>query len=242
MSTSSFRLVYAFLLLPIVVGGAQGGCKCKKVVPETETVVETVKAEDPLKVVSIEPSMGKPNFGQSGTVFGSGFKEGAKIVINEKDCAAVVRDSNTVKITIPAMKAGEYDVTAINPDGTSSVLRRGYIVKASIDDCRSFAVSFDYDKDALRKDANAALAAKVDCLKNAGSINVAGNADERGTTEYNLAFGQRRAETVKGYLTNSGISASKVKTVSYGEERPASSGHDESAWAQNRRADVAASE
>ncbi len=242
MSTSRFRLLYALLLLPVVIGGAQGGCKCKKVVPETETVVDTVKVEDALKVVSIEPSTVRPMIDQSGTVFGSGFKDGIKVDVGGKDATAVMRDSNTLRVKVPGLAEGEYDVTATNPDGTSSVLRRGYIVKGGIDDCKSFTVNFDYDKDKLRGDANQELGKRVTCLKQAGSINIAGHADERGTTEYNLALGQRRAETVKGYLTNAGITASKVKTVSYGEERPVDSGHDESAWAKNRRADVNATE
>lgn len=67
-------------------------------------------------------------------------------------------------------------------------------------------------------------------------ITVEGHADERGTRDYNLALGERRANSAKNYLASLGVNASRIQTVSYGKERPAAMGSDESAWAQNRRA------
>jgi peptidoglycan-associated lipoprotein len=67
------------------------------------------------------------------------------------------------------------------------------------------------------------------------TIRVAGNTDERGSVEYNIALGQRRAAAAKRYLTERGVAATRVETVSFGEGRPVSDGHDENAWAQNRR-------
>lgn len=67
-------------------------------------------------------------------------------------------------------------------------------------------------------------------------VTVEGHADERGTREYNLAIGDRRATTVKNYLTALGVEANRVLTISYGEERPADAGNDETAWSNNRRA------
>ncbi|MEQ1914026.1 MAG: OmpA family protein, partial [Sideroxydans sp.] len=69
-------------------------------------------------------------------------------------------------------------------------------------------------------------------------VRVEGNADERGSSEYNLALGQRRAKNTKKVLVLSGAKASQVTTVSYGEEKPAAAGHDEAAWSQNRRVDI----
>ncbi|MBI5430404.1 MAG: peptidoglycan-associated lipoprotein Pal [Nitrosomonadales bacterium] len=69
-------------------------------------------------------------------------------------------------------------------------------------------------------------------------VRVEGNADERGSNEYNLALGQRRAEGVKKMLVLGGTKAGQVDTVSYGEEKPVASGHDESSWSQNRRSDI----
>ena len=98
-------------------------------------------------------------------------------------------------------------------------------------------VFFDYDKYALRQDARNILQANAKVLQdnNAGSLTLEGHCDERGTAEYNLALGQRRADAVKDYLVNLGMSASAIQTVSYGEERPFDPGHSESAWSQNRR-------
>jgi peptidoglycan-associated lipoprotein len=67
------------------------------------------------------------------------------------------------------------------------------------------------------------------------AIRVAGNCDERGTEEYNLALGQRRSDVAKQYLVDLGVEEARVVTVSYGKEHPASDGHDEASWAQNRR-------
>jgi peptidoglycan-associated lipoprotein len=68
------------------------------------------------------------------------------------------------------------------------------------------------------------------------SVTIEGHCDERGTREYNLALGDRRANSAKNFLVNNGVSASRISVISYGKERPAASGSDESAWAQNRRA------
>jgi peptidoglycan-associated lipoprotein len=98
-------------------------------------------------------------------------------------------------------------------------------------------IYFDYDSDALSAAASSALDAKLGVL-NANPdtrIRIGGNTDERGSDEYNLALGQRRAAQAKRYLTQRGIADSRIDIISYGEERPAADGHDESAWSQNRR-------
>jgi peptidoglycan-associated lipoprotein len=99
-------------------------------------------------------------------------------------------------------------------------------------------VFFDYDKYEIREDARAVLQENARLLKaNAGmSMVLEGHCDERGTTEYNLALGQRRADAILAYLKDMGVNASAVQTVSYGEEKPFAQGHDETAWSQNRRA------
>jgi peptidoglycan-associated lipoprotein len=97
---------------------------------------------------------------------------------------------------------------------------------------------FDYDSDALRDDARAALDKDAKLLRdNAGwHITVEGHCDERGTVEYNQALGERRAQAARDYLVQAGIETGRLKVISYGKERPFSEGHDESAWSQNRRA------
>ena len=99
------------------------------------------------------------------------------------------------------------------------------------------AIYFDLDKDALRADAQQALDAKIPVLKEqtALHIRIDGNADDRGSDEYNLALGQRRSATAKRYLEAQGIDASRIEVVSFGKEHPACKDENEPCWQQNRR-------
>jgi peptidoglycan-associated lipoprotein len=99
-------------------------------------------------------------------------------------------------------------------------------------------VFFGFDKSDLTPEARATLDRQAAWLKKYANVKVTveGHCDERGTREYNLALGERRATAAKNYLVADGISADRVKTVSYGKERPAVLGSNETAWAQNRRA------
>ncbi len=98
-------------------------------------------------------------------------------------------------------------------------------------------IYFEYDADELRDDARATLDAKLPLLNlNAGlRVRISGHCDERGSDEYNIALGRRRAETAKKYLTDRGIDASRIETASFGRERPAVQGETEEAWSKNRR-------
>ncbi len=99
-------------------------------------------------------------------------------------------------------------------------------------------ILFDYDQYFIREDAKPTLAQVADYLKArpGASILVEGHCDERGTPEYNLALGERRAESTRNYLVSLGVPAKALSTVSFGEEKPADPGHTEEAWAKNRRA------
>lgn len=98
-------------------------------------------------------------------------------------------------------------------------------------------IYFEFDSFALTFEARSILNQHATWLKNNPTVmaQVEGHTDERGTTEYNLALGERRAASVRDYLVSKGVAASQVSTISYGEERPAAQGSSESAWAQNRR-------
>jgi peptidoglycan-associated lipoprotein len=100
-------------------------------------------------------------------------------------------------------------------------------------------IFFAYDSEALTPEAEALLRTKAEILRANPSleIRVEGNADERGSTEYNLALGQRRAESVKSFMAGYGISGNRISTISYGKERPLVEGNTEEAFAQNRRAE-----
>ena len=107
------------------------------------------------------------------------------------------------------------------------------ISKIKLDD-----IYFDFDKSFLREDAKRALNAHGEVLKANKNITVLieGHCDERGTEDYNMALGERRADSVKQYLISLGLANSRLKTISYGEMRPKIQGHNEEAWAQNRQA------
>lgn len=112
---------------------------------------------------------------------------------------------------------------------------------ARVHEALSEIVYFEYDSNELTAEAQSKLRTKAAILRaNPGlEVRVDGHADERGSTEYNLALSQRRAETVRDFLAGYGIAASRIATIPYGEERPRVEGTGESIWAQNRRAEFA---
>lgn len=101
-------------------------------------------------------------------------------------------------------------------------------------------IYFDYDQATIREDSIDTLRAHANHLVSTSGSNifVEGHCDERGSREYNIALGERRANAVKAFLEAEGVRPSQIDTISYGEERPAIDGHDEEAWAANRRAEL----
>lgn len=99
-------------------------------------------------------------------------------------------------------------------------------------------IHFDFDKAFIREDAKPVLAKIADAMNanRSSALLIEGHCDERGTAEYNLALGERRAEATKRYLVSLGVGAGSLSTVSFGEEKPVDPGHTEEAWAKNRRA------
>jgi peptidoglycan-associated lipoprotein len=99
-------------------------------------------------------------------------------------------------------------------------------------------VFYDFNSSALRNDAKGTLDKQAAWLAKYGNVNVqiAGNCDERGTEEYNLALGNRRANSAASYLKAKGVATPRMTTISYGKDRPTAQGSDEQAWAQNRNA------
>jgi len=100
-------------------------------------------------------------------------------------------------------------------------------------------IHFDFDKYDLTAEARDILAANAASLAEHPDavIRIEGNCDERGTDEYNLALGEKRAQAARDYLVNYGIDASKITIISYGESKPVDTGHNEDAWSKNRRDD-----
>ena len=100
-------------------------------------------------------------------------------------------------------------------------------------------VYFDFDSSVVHDESMPMLRAHAEnMVANGQSVTLEGHADERGTREYNIALGERRADAVRRILMANGVAANQIRVVSYGEERPAALGHDEESWAQNRRTEL----
>ena len=133
--------------------------------------------------------------------------------------------------------------TTTDPDSggvdDSSLGDRGESTSGPLTGADLETVYFDYDASSLSEKARQLLRHNAEVLEaNSGKkLEIQGNCDERGTTEYNLALGKRRAEAAKRYIVDLGIPRSQISTVSFGEENPAVRGSTESAWARNRRDD-----
>jgi peptidoglycan-associated lipoprotein len=112
------------------------------------------------------------------------------------------------------------------------------VTEVTVTDVDLGTVYFDFDRYDIRPDARPILRTNADAITEVpSSITIEGYCDERGSEEYNLALGERRASSVKRYLVDLGIPSARLRTVSYGEAKPAVLGHDESAWRYNRRAE-----
>ena len=121
---------------------------------------------------------------------------------------------------------------------------QGGVIQSSstqrLGDCEVKAIYFGFDDAALSQDARRQLEQDFECLQRSSfrRVLLSGHTDERGTTEYNVALGERRAEAVKKYLAGLGLDGRKLKAISYGKERAADPGHDEAAWSRNRRVEL----
>ncbi len=128
-----------------------------------------------------------------------------------------------------------------NPDVNISDLKATGLTEKFNDDTTP-VVYFKLNSSSLSAEAKTALKAQAQWLKDnpRALIVIEGNCDERGTTEYNFALGERRANAARRYLMTNGISADRIRTISYGKEKPTAVGSNEEAWAQNRNATTVA--
>lgn len=158
-------------------------------------------------------------------------------------CVAAISVTGCRK-TKPKTDTGVGDVNGIGngaPVGTDTLGANGGRPEASgtVIDAKLSAVQFAFDSAQVDEGERAKAEAAAAFLKsNAGTIaTLEGNCDERGSTEYNMSLGERRAQAVRSYLMNLGIDATRITTKSFGKEKPKDAGHDEKAWAVNRRVD-----
>lgn len=227
-----------------------GKCKDKKVVDDD--VIDTIDASSPevkLQLINLDPDEVPPGKALKTTVYGSGIERGAQVWIGGALMPDVTwKGENALLVGMPPLTAGEYDVKVQNPDGEEATLHGALFVNPDYRDpdaawaaCGSLTVRFGYDSSTLEADGRALLDAQAACLAGLGTpIRVEGHCDERGTTEYNLALGQRRADAIRSYLVNRGVAPTRLRTISYGEERPIVAGSSEAAWSSNRRVEIVA--
>ena len=160
-----------------------------------------------------------------------------RILLTALLCTAAVACSKKVKETPPA------PVEPTPPAVTEPAPVSGVYTPEDLDtdSClRTRVVYFDFDQDAVRPEFEAAMACHAKYLSDRPSsrMNLEGHADERGSREYNIGLGERRAQAVRRVLQLQGAGAQQLTTVSYGEERPAATGSDEEAWRLNRRVEL----
>ena len=229
-------------LLMIGLLAVAAGCPPKnkdKDTDDNDLPPPTVK----LQVAAIDPAFGTAEKELSAEVFGSGFEKGARVSFSASPAEGVrFVDENSLRVEVPALPPGAYDVVVTNPDGTKATLRKGLTLTTGTDTgagCKSATVHFDFDSTVLSASTRKELDGIASCLRgNTVNVRVEGHCDERGTTDYNIALGQRRADAVQRYLVGQGVSPNRLRTVSYGEERPIDRSGTDSAHAQNRRAEI----
>jgi len=178
--------------------------------------------------VKIEPSIGAVQPGGNREVFP---QSNSTYTLTATGPGGTTEDTTSVSVTIPT------PTVAAAPPKRSL----GELVSSRTNDAY-----FDFDKFSLRPDARTALSQDATALKDifkdfAGAkVTVEGHCDERGSAEYNLALGDRRASQARDYLVEFGVPAAQLTTISYGKERPQCTEHDETCWQRNRRAHLSA--
>jgi len=231
----------ACLLVAFAAAALTVGCSKKPVISGTPPPPEAPAARPTVTLQANPTSINKGD-----TVTLSWSSTNATQLTIAPEVGAVAPEGST-KVT-PA-DSTTYTITASGPGGSADSTVRVTVAappaeppaaSSSIDDMFLKEVQdayFDLDKADIRSDARAALAKSADFLRNYPQVKVIveGHCDERGSTEYNLALGDRRAAAVKQYLVSLGIGADRISTVSYGKEKPFCNESNEDCWQKNRR-------
>ena len=241
MSRSLTPLV---LLAPLLMAS-----QCRKPPVEAVDAIRDVETEVAgpdveIQVVSVDPGFGPVEQSFPIQIYGSAFEEGAAVWFGEHESPEVdIRDSNTIHAMVPPMPAGQYDVVVANPDGAWASRRMGLsigdLVIAELEACRQLVLHFDFNSADLLSQELDSLEALMPCLLSLPDrVSVEGHTDERGSTAFNLALGQRRADAIEQVLRGHGVESQRVRTISFGEERPSDLGHDDLSWQANRRVEL----
>jgi peptidoglycan-associated lipoprotein len=242
MNLASRSLYRAALLVALFMVALTAGCHHKPPPPPPPPPVQAPAPARPTLTLQASPS--SINKGESAAL--SWNSTDATELSIAPEVGAVTAQGST-KVT--PSDSTTYTITASGPGGSTSATATVTVnappppppPKGPTDDelfLREVRDAyFDYDKADIRPDARASLSQTADFLKGHPSIKttIEGHCDERGSTEYNLALGDRRATAVKQYLVSLGVSADRLSTVSFGKEKPFCNESNESCWQQNRR-------
>jgi peptidoglycan-associated lipoprotein len=243
MNLASRSLYRAGLLLTLAVAVFTFGCGKKKVAAPPPPPVAAPPAASP--TVTLQASPASVNKGESSTLSWNS-TDATKLSIAPE--VGDVTAQGSTKVT--PSDSTTYTITASGPGGSASATATVTVnappppveqPKGPTDDELFLKevrdAYFDYDKADIRADARAALSKTADFLKAnvRFKVTIEGHCDERGSTEYNLGLGDRRASAVKQYLVSLGVSADRLSTVSFGKEKPFCMESAEACWQQNRR-------
>jgi peptidoglycan-associated lipoprotein len=242
MNLASRSLYRTGLLLTLAAAVFTFGCAKKKVAPPPPPPAPAPAPARP--TVTLQASPTSINKGDSSTLSWNS-TDATQLTIAPE--IGAVTAQGTTKVT--PSDSTTYTITAAGPGGSASATASVTVnapppppPPAGPSDDELFMrevrdAYFDYDKADLRPDARTALSKTADFLKNYPrfKVTIEGHCDERGSTEYNLGLGDRRASAVKQYMVSLGISADRVNTVSFGKEKPFCNESNESCWQQNRR-------
>lgn len=244
MQSSAVRKLSFFLGLMALAVFA-GGCK-KKVAAPPPAATPAPPAAQP--TVTLNASPGSINPGQTVTLSWS--STNATDLDIQPGVGKVAPEGST---PVTPAESVTYTITASGPGGSASATAHVDVAAAQappqaapapdvnqLFDQNVRDAFFDLDKSEVRPDARDALTKDAEFLRSYPDVRISieGHCDERGSTEYNLGLGQRRADAAKNFLISLGITANRIDTVSWGKERPFCTEHNESCWQQNRRAHI----
>jgi len=238
MSLRMFALLLGLILTGVLMGG------CKKKVAATPPAPPPPPPEQPTVTLNASPTSVNPG----GSVTLSWSSTNATDLDIAPGVGKVAPQGST---PVNPTTSTTYTITATGASGSATATAHVDVNAASAPAPASAAAPnmselfsqnvqdafFDLDKSDLREDARVALTKDAEFLRSYPQVRVSleGHCDERGSTEYNLGLGQRRAEAAKNFLISLGISADRMETTSWGKERPFCTEHDEACWQQNRR-------
>jgi peptidoglycan-associated lipoprotein len=224
------------------------GISCSKPAPRATPPMTTTTTAPPAPARPTVTLQASPTFIQKGESATLTWSSTNATSLNLTPGAGTVAPEGSSKIT--PTDSTTYTITATGPGGTAdqsvriTVSAAAAPVETTPTESEDTAflrevhdAFFDYNKSDLRQDAKDALSQTAQFLRQHPNVKVVieGHCDERGTTEYNLGLGQKRADTVKDFVVSLGIPADRVSTTSFGKEKPFCNGHDEACWQQNRR-------